>query len=79
MFVDNPVGTGYSYVENLADLTTDVLQIADDLVVLFSAFLERHPVFEVVLFCVCTAHDVRCIAPYRAAHSTYLVSHTEAR
>lgn len=47
LFVDNPVGTGYSYVDNDAAYTTDVTQIANDLVSLFQAFLKKHPIFEV--------------------------------
>ena len=51
LFVDNPVGTGYSYVTRDSAYTTDVSQIAADLVTLFSAFLEKWPVFEVSLSC----------------------------
>ena len=51
LFVDNPVGTGYSYVTSDSAYTTDVSQIAADLVTLFSAFLEKWPVFEVSLSC----------------------------
>lgn len=47
LFVDNPVGTGYSYVDIDAAYTTDVTQIANDLVSLFQAFLKKYPIFEV--------------------------------
>lgn len=47
LFVDNPVGTGYSYVDNDTAYTTDVAQIANDLVSLFQAFLKKYPIFEV--------------------------------
>ena len=30
LFIDNPVGAGYSYVDNLNLLTTDIDQIGDD-------------------------------------------------
>lgn len=43
MFVDNPVGTGYSYVENLGDLTTNNTQIADDLVTLVKSAFTAYP------------------------------------
>lgn len=45
--MDNPVGTGYSYVDDLNLLTTNVSEIAQDLVELFTEFLEGHPIFQV--------------------------------
>ena len=47
LFVDNPVGTGYSYVDTNSAYTTDVEGIAKDLLTLFSAFLKKHTVFQV--------------------------------
>ena len=41
------MGTGYSYCDSDAAFTTDVDEIASDLVTLFTAFLEKLPVFEV--------------------------------
>lgn len=38
LFVDNPVGTGYSYVDSLDALTTDVNMIAKDMLVLLESF-----------------------------------------
>lgn len=49
LFVDNPVGTGYSYCESDEAFTTDVDEIATDLVAFFSGFLEEFPVFQVSL------------------------------
>ena len=49
LFVDNPVGTGYSYVTDDSAYTTDVEQIATDLVTLFKSFLDTLPVFQVSL------------------------------
>ena len=45
--MDNPVGTGYSYVDKMSALTTNVIEIAIDLVTLFGAFLVEYPDFEV--------------------------------
>ena len=59
LFVDNPVGTGYSYVENSNLFTKNVEEIAQDLVALFGAVLKKHPQLEVnkcVLIC-----SVNCI------------------
>lgn len=47
LFVDNPVGTGYSYVDEDSAYTTNVDEIAEDLVTLFSAFLKKYTVFQV--------------------------------
>ncbi|KAK3865399.1 hypothetical protein Pcinc_028986 [Petrolisthes cinctipes] len=43
MFVDNPVGTGYSYVEDLSLLTTTNDQIASDLVELVKSAFTQYP------------------------------------
>eukprot|EP00731_Ephydatia_muelleri_P028838 Em0020g482a len=50
LFVDNPVGTGYSYVTDNSAYTTNVSQIADDLLTLFQAFLQQQPAFQNVPF-----------------------------
>ncbi|XP_060067140.1 retinoid-inducible serine carboxypeptidase-like [Ylistrum balloti] len=41
LFVDNPVGTGFSYVDTLDALTTDVNMIADDMLVLLKSFFKE--------------------------------------
>jgi serine carboxypeptidase 1 len=46
LFIDNPVGSGYSYVDNLTALTTDVQEITDDLIVVLKAVLEESPEFK---------------------------------
>ncbi len=52
LFIDNPVGTGYSYVDDDSAYTTDVAEIAKDLLSLFSAFLKTHTVFQVpIMYC----------------------------
>lgn len=47
LFIDNPVGTGYSYVENYNALTTDNSQIASDLVVLLQNVFKKLPALQV--------------------------------
>jgi serine carboxypeptidase 1 len=46
LFIDNPVGAGYSYVDELPYLTTTTEEITDDLLVVFRTFLDTHPEFE---------------------------------
>jgi len=46
IFVDNPVGTGFSYVDSPSAYTVNEDQIAQDLTTLFSAFLKKYPVFQ---------------------------------
>jgi hypothetical protein len=46
IFVDNPVGAGFSYVDDLKLLTVNENQIATDLLTLFKAFLQRYPIFQ---------------------------------
>ena len=48
LFVDNPVGTGYSYVDHYRFLTKDNNQIARDLVELLRGFYEACPEFKTV-------------------------------
>lgn len=50
LFVDNPVGSGYSYVTDKSAFTTNVTGIASDLLTLFKAFLEKQPVFQEIPF-----------------------------
>ncbi|XP_076337420.1 retinoid-inducible serine carboxypeptidase-like [Tachypleus tridentatus] len=46
LFIDNPVGTGFSYVKNLSALTKNNSQIADDLVTLMKHFFQKIPEFQ---------------------------------
>ena len=46
LFIDNPVGAGYSYVDDLSYLTTTTQEITDDLLVVLRTFLDTHPEFE---------------------------------
>ena len=46
LFIDNPVGTGFSYVNDVNALTTNVSQIAEDLLTLMKSFVETLPIFQ---------------------------------
>ena len=49
LFVDNPVGTGFSYVDHESALTTNVSQIAIDMVVLLKTiFTNKLEDFQVI-------------------------------
>jgi len=48
LFVDNPVGSGYSYVDYDAALTTDVQQITNDLTTVMTTFMEYFPQFRTI-------------------------------
>lgn len=45
LFVDNPVGAGYSYVDDSSAYTRDVAEITVDLTVVLNAVLDRAPEF----------------------------------
>ncbi|KAK9879090.1 hypothetical protein WA026_003904 [Henosepilachna vigintioctopunctata] len=45
LFVDNPVGTGYSYTDSYSYLTTNNSQIAEDFLVLMQNFYKQLPKF----------------------------------
>ena len=45
LFIDNPVGTGYSYVTDNSAYTTNVEEIASDLLTFMKKFLDIMPVF----------------------------------
>ena len=47
LFIDNPVGTGYSYVTNSNAYATNNQQIANDLVELMKNFFKKLPQFQV--------------------------------
>ena len=49
LFIDNPVGTGYSYVTSDDAYTTNIDQIASDLLTVFKAFISELPQFSVSL------------------------------
>ena len=47
LFIDNPVGTGYSYVTSDDAYTTNVDEIASDLLAVMKSFLAQLPQFSV--------------------------------
>ncbi|CAG2114693.1 unnamed protein product [Medioppia subpectinata] len=54
LFIDNPVGTGFSYVDNSRAYTKDNTEIAKDLVTLMKEFYKKSPEFEstpLYIFC----------------------------
>ena len=46
LFIDNPVGAGFSYVEDPAAYTRNVTQITDDLLEVLKAFFKNLTIFE---------------------------------
>lgn len=48
LFIDSPVGSGYSYVDDMRYLTTDNFQVATDLVELMRGFYNENPEFKSV-------------------------------
>ena len=67
--MDNPVGTGYSYVDDVKLLTTNVTGIAQDLLQLFASFLKTHPIFQVTHSIV-----ILNVSVHRSFHFIYLVN-----
>ncbi|XP_032471795.1 retinoid-inducible serine carboxypeptidase isoform X2 [Phocoena sinus] len=50
LFVDNPVGTGFSYVNKSDAYTKDLAMVASDMMVLLKTFFERHKEFQTIPF-----------------------------
>jgi serine carboxypeptidase 1 len=50
LFLDQPVGTGWSYVDDDSLLTTSNQQIADDVLTLLQAFMAAYPAFQTAPF-----------------------------
>lgn len=47
LFVDNPVGTGFSYTERPDGFATNVSTVASDMLVLLQHFFTKKPEFQV--------------------------------
>lgn len=57
MFIDNPVGTGFSYVDSNSLLATNNQEVADDLVELMRIFYDQYPKFKTVpLYILCESY-----------------------
>ncbi|XP_026108949.1 retinoid-inducible serine carboxypeptidase [Carassius auratus] len=50
LFVDNPVGTGYSYTDTEDALTKDVAMVASDMMVLLKSFFSKQTEFQSIPF-----------------------------
>merc|ERR1712226_34823 len=65
LFIDNPVGAGFSYVEDDNLFTTNVTQIAEDLFTIFSNILEQLPVFKTTPFYIfCESYGGKMTAAF---------------
>uniref|UniRef100_A0A7E4UPA4 Retinoid-inducible serine carboxypeptidase n=1 Tax=Panagrellus redivivus TaxID=6233 RepID=A0A7E4UPA4_PANRE len=65
VFVDNPVGTGFSYVSNSNAFTKNVQQIGKDLVTWAKAFFTKHPEYATRKFyIVCESYGGKMTAEF---------------
>ncbi|XP_034235037.1 retinoid-inducible serine carboxypeptidase-like [Thrips palmi] len=65
LFVDNPVGTGFSFVDKSRYLARDNQQIAADLVQLYLGFLRENPKFKgVPLYVFCESYGGKMTAEF---------------
>jgi len=68
LFIDNPVGTGFSYVDSNQAFTTNNTQIAEDLVTFTKGFLDIHPEFKTVpLYIFSESYGGKMAAEYALA------------
>jgi serine carboxypeptidase 1 len=76
LFIDNPVGTGFSYVDKYAALTTNNTQIAEDLVTFTVGFLDRYPEFKTVpLYIFSESYGGKMAAEYALALDKVILVH----
>ncbi|CAD6999263.1 retinoid-inducible serine carboxypeptidase [Ceratitis capitata] len=79
LFIDNPVGSGYSYVDSIRYLTKNNNEIALDLVSLMKGFYKNHPEFETVpLHIFCESYGGK-MAPEFALELYYAIQRGEIR
>ncbi|XP_018790727.1 PREDICTED: retinoid-inducible serine carboxypeptidase-like [Bactrocera latifrons] len=79
LFIDNPVGSGYSYVDSVLYLTKNNNEIALDLVRLMKGFYKQHPEFESVpLHIFCESYGGK-MAPEFALELYYAIQRGELR
>jgi len=79
LFIDNPVGSGFSYADSLLYLTSTNNQIAKDLVNFMIGFYKKHPEFEnVPLHIFCESYGGK-MAPEFALELYYAIQRGEVR
>ncbi|XP_075153122.1 retinoid-inducible serine carboxypeptidase-like [Haematobia irritans] len=79
IFIDNPVGSGFSYVDNVLQLTSSNNQIAKDLVEFMKGFYKLHPEFEdVPLHIFCESYGGK-MAPEFALELYYAIQRNELK
>ncbi|XP_020912709.1 retinoid-inducible serine carboxypeptidase, partial [Exaiptasia diaphana] len=65
LFVDNPVGAGFSYVTNNNAYTKDVTEIAEDLLTMLQSFMKEMPVFQnIPFFIFCESYGGKMTAAF---------------
>jgi serine carboxypeptidase 1 len=76
LFIDNPVGTGFSYVDSSSAFTTTNAEIARDLVNFTRGFLEAHPEFKTVpLYIFSESYGGKMAAEYALALDKVILFH----
>ena len=79
LFIDNPVGSGFSYVDNVIYLTSSNNAIAKDLVSFMKGFYKLHPEFETVpLHIFCESYGGK-MAPEFALELFYAIQRDELK
>ncbi|TMW53735.1 hypothetical protein DOY81_001203 [Sarcophaga bullata] len=79
LFIDNPVGSGFSYTDNILQLTSNNKQIALDLVEFMKGFYSIHPEFETVpLHIFCESYGGK-MAPEFALELYYAIQRKEIK
>ena len=79
LFIDNPVGSGFSYADNILQLTSNNKQIALDLVEFMKGFYSIHPEFETVpLHIFCESYGGK-MAPEFALELYYAIQRKEIK
>ena len=54
LFVECPIGAGFSYVDDTSYYNQEVDYIVDDLMELLRVFIKRTPIFQVIFCHLCT-------------------------
>ncbi|EDV96064.1 retinoid-inducible serine carboxypeptidase [Drosophila grimshawi] len=79
IFIDNPVGSGFSYVDSSSEYTTTNKQIALDLVEFMKGFYANHPEFKTVpLHIFCESYGGK-MAPEFALELYYAIERNEIK